>query len=104
MPVPLGTGALIVSTPVTVTTEPSAVPMMESAGAAPAGRVSTARSAVLQDFTEGTAPKSAAAKTGRIVTTSLANALAEPVSSGRVASRSALLVHLGTAASSCVSA
>lgn len=43
-PVPLGTGALIVSTRVTVTMEPSAVPMMESAGAAPAGPVSTAHS------------------------------------------------------------
>lgn len=42
--VPLGTGVLIVSTRVTVTTEPSAVPMMGSAGAALAGLVSTAHS------------------------------------------------------------
>lgn len=46
-PVPLGTGALIVSTHVIVTTEPSAVPTMGSAGAAPAGPDSTVHSVSL---------------------------------------------------------
>lgn len=46
-PVPLGTGALIASTRVTVTTAPSAVPTMGSAGAALAGTDSTAHSVSL---------------------------------------------------------
>lgn len=46
-PVRLDTGALTASTRVTVTTEPSAAPTMGSAGAAPAGLDSTARSVSL---------------------------------------------------------
>lgn len=46
-PVRLDTGAPIASTRVTVTTEPSAAPMMGSAGAAPAGLDSTAHSVSL---------------------------------------------------------
>lgn len=52
-PVPLGTGALIVSTRVTVTTEPSAVPTMGSAGAAPAGPDSTAHNVSLSHPVSG---------------------------------------------------
>lgn len=46
-PVRLDTGAPTASTRVTVTTEPSAAPTMGSAGAAPAGLDSTARSVSL---------------------------------------------------------
>lgn len=46
-PVPLGTGAPIALTRVTVTTEPSAAPTTGSAGAAQAGRDSTAPSVSL---------------------------------------------------------
>lgn len=80
------------------------MPMMGSAGAAPAGPVSTAHSAVLQVSMAGTALKSVAVKMAQTVITSLASALAEPASLGRAVSRSVLLVHLDTVASSCVSA
>lgn len=102
--VPLDTGVLIVSTRVTVTTVPSAVPTMGSAGAARAGPDSTAHSGVLQGSMAGTVLRFVTARMVQTVIISAASAPAEQASLGRAVSRSVLPVHLGMAASSCVSA
>lgn len=70
-PVRLDTGAPIASTRVTVTTEPSAAPMMGSAGAAPAGLDSTAHSVSLSHPPSSPTPsllgRRAVSSAGRLV-------------------------------------